>query len=208
MGEQGKINRPEHTAGGSQNKGTEKLQRGAGPSPLEVGGRGEGKGANSAPEKPPPPTWKTGPLFLSKDFLRPNQRRTLGPQREKVRRTWGEGTQASGCLGHSPRREKARRTQGEGAQASGCLNCSGRGRHKPQAQLNPRFCGGPKNWNRTQCRARSMWSSQEPEQGRRGKHRHHCTGQTQCGRNMGSASHTQRYLSAAPCPPRGRTELN
>ena len=49
------------TAGGSQNKGTEKLQRRAGPSPLEVGGSGEGKGANSTPEKPPPPTLQTGP---------------------------------------------------------------------------------------------------------------------------------------------------
>ena len=47
--------------GGSQNKGAEKLQRRAGPSPLEEGGRGEGKGANSAPEKPPPPTRQTGP---------------------------------------------------------------------------------------------------------------------------------------------------
>ena len=63
-------NRPKHTAGGLQNKGTEKLQRRAGPSPLEVGGRGEGKGANSAPEKPPPPTLQTGPRFLSKEFLR------------------------------------------------------------------------------------------------------------------------------------------
>ena len=61
MGERGKINRPEHTAGGSQNKGTEKLQRRAAPSPLEVGGSREGKGANSAPEKPPPPTRQTGP---------------------------------------------------------------------------------------------------------------------------------------------------
>ena len=50
------------TAGGSQNKGTEKLQRGAAPSPLEVGGRGEGKGANSAPETPTPPTRQTGPV--------------------------------------------------------------------------------------------------------------------------------------------------
>ena len=65
-----KINWPKHTSGGSQNKGTEKLQRRAGPSPLEVGGRGEGKGANSAPEKPPPPTLQTGPRFLSKAFLR------------------------------------------------------------------------------------------------------------------------------------------
>ena len=61
MGERGKINRLEHTDGRSQNKGTEKLQRRAGPSPLEVGGRGEGKGANSAPEKPAPPTPQTGP---------------------------------------------------------------------------------------------------------------------------------------------------
>ena len=70
MGEQGKINQPEHTAGNSQNKGTEKLQRRAGPSPLEVGGMGERKGANSAPEKPPLPTLQTGPRFLSKEFLR------------------------------------------------------------------------------------------------------------------------------------------
>ena len=65
-----KINRQKHTADGSQNKGTEKLQRRSSPSPLEVGGRGEGKGANSAPEKPPPPTLQTGPRFLSKEFLR------------------------------------------------------------------------------------------------------------------------------------------
>ena len=57
--------RPKHTAGASQNKGTEKLQRRSGPSPLEVGGRGEGKGANSAPEKLPLPTLQTGPQFLS-----------------------------------------------------------------------------------------------------------------------------------------------
>ena len=82
-----KTNRPEHTAGGSQNKGTEKLQRRASPSPLEVGGRGEGKGANSAPEKPPPPTQQTGPGFLSKDFLRPDRQCALGPRKEKARRT-------------------------------------------------------------------------------------------------------------------------
>ena len=39
-------------------------QRRASPSPLEEGGRGEGKGANSAPEKPPLPTLQTGPWFL------------------------------------------------------------------------------------------------------------------------------------------------
>ena len=89
MGEQGKINRPEHTASTSQNKGTEKLQRRAGPSPLEIGGRGEGKGANSSPKKSSLPTLQIGPRFLSKDFLRPD-RHALGPRREKACRTRGE----------------------------------------------------------------------------------------------------------------------
>ena len=176
MGEQGKINRLEHTASGF--RGTEKLQRRAGPSPLEVGGRKEGKGANSVPEKPPRPTWQTGPWFLSKDFLRPNRRRTLGPRREKVRRAWGEGARGFGCLGRSPRREKARRTRGEVAQTSGCPGrCHGGKRRttpgrthaslwlpgplRPvkthmQAQPNPRCCRGHENWNRTQRRARSI----------------------------------------------------
>ena len=156
MGEQGKINRPEHTAGGSQNKGTEKLQRKTGPSMLEVGGRGEGKGANSAPEKPSPPTLQSGPWFLSKDLLRPNHRRAVGPQREKVCRTRGEGAQASGCLGSSSRRKKAHHTWGECAQAPGCLNHSSRGRHRTQVQPNLRFCGVPESWNCNQRRARSI----------------------------------------------------
>ena len=46
--------------------------------PLEVVSRGEGKGANSAPEKPPPPTLKTGPRFLSKDILRPDSAARTG----------------------------------------------------------------------------------------------------------------------------------
>ena len=138
-----KINQPEHTADRSQNKGTEKLQRRAGPCPLEVGGSGEGTGANSAPEKPPPPTQQTGPRFLSKELLRPDQQHVLGPRREKARRTQGEGAQASGCLSHSPWREKASCIRGKCAEASGCLNCSGRGSHKTQAQPNPRFCEVP-----------------------------------------------------------------
>ena len=83
-----------------------------------------------------------------------------------------------------------------------------RGRHKTQAQPNPRCCGGPENWNCTQRRAHSIQSSREPGQCRRGKHRHPCAGQTQCGRNTGSAPHTQWCLPAAPHPPRSRTELN
>ena len=52
--EREKINRLEHTAGSSQNKGTEQVQRRArrlrtSPAPPEAGGRGEGKGAGSAP---------------------------------------------------------------------------------------------------------------------------------------------------------------
>ena len=153
MGKQEKINQPEHTAGSSQNKETEKLQRRAGPFLLEVGGRGKGKGANSAPEKPPPPTLQTGPLFLSKDFLRPDEWRALGLQRKKAHCTRGECAQASGCLGHSPWREKAHHIRGECGQASGCLNRSGQGRHKMQVQPNLCFCGGPENCNCTQHRA-------------------------------------------------------
>ena len=59
---------------------------------IPAGGRrqGEGKGANSAPKKPPPPTLQTGPRFLSKDFLRPDRRCALGPRREKARCARGE----------------------------------------------------------------------------------------------------------------------
>ena len=88
MGEQGKINRPEHTAGGSQNKGTEKLQRRAGPSPLEAGGGGGERGKLS-PRAATPSHPANRPRFLSKDFQRPDRRRALGPRREKARRTWG-----------------------------------------------------------------------------------------------------------------------
>ena len=62
-----KINRPEHTAGHSQKKGTKQVQRRAcrlrtGPAP-ETGGRGEGKGAA-------PTALQTGLQFLIKDLLR------------------------------------------------------------------------------------------------------------------------------------------
>ena len=52
---EGKINRLEHTAGGSQNKGTEKLQRRAGPSPLEEGRRqGGGERGKLSPREATP----------------------------------------------------------------------------------------------------------------------------------------------------------
>ena len=40
------------------------------PAPPEAGGRGEGKGANSAPKMASPTTLQTGLQFLTKDFLR------------------------------------------------------------------------------------------------------------------------------------------
>ena len=85
----GEINRPEHTAGGSQNKGTEKLQRRSGPSPLEVGGGGGERGKLS-PREATPSHPANRPRVLSEDFLRPDRRRTLGPQREGARRACGE----------------------------------------------------------------------------------------------------------------------
>ena len=73
--EREKINRPEHIAGRSQNKGTEQVQRRArrlwtGPAPLETGGRGEGKGAGSAPRTTAPTALQTGLQSLIKDLLR------------------------------------------------------------------------------------------------------------------------------------------
>ena len=57
-----KIDRAEHTASGSQNKGTEKLQEGAAPSPLEVGGRGRGKGQTQPQRSHPLPPGKQAPV--------------------------------------------------------------------------------------------------------------------------------------------------
>ena len=49
---------------------TEELAGGTAHPPPEAGGRGEGKGANSAPERAPPTKLQTGSQFLTKDFLR------------------------------------------------------------------------------------------------------------------------------------------
>ena len=59
---EGRIDRPEHTAAGSQNKGTEKLQRRAAPSPLEVGGGGRGKGQTQPQRSHPLPPGKQAPV--------------------------------------------------------------------------------------------------------------------------------------------------
>ena len=56
------------TKGLSKSGGASRLR--TGPAPPEAGGRGEGKGANSAPEAASPTTLQTVLRFLTKDFLR------------------------------------------------------------------------------------------------------------------------------------------
>ena len=70
-----KINRPEHTAGSSQNKEIEQVQRRArrlqtSPDPPETGGREAGKGAGLAPRTASPTALQTGLQSLTKDLLR------------------------------------------------------------------------------------------------------------------------------------------
>ena len=59
--------------------------------PIPTGGRrqGEGKGENS-PREATPSHPANRPRFLSKDFLRPDLWRALGPRREGARRARGE----------------------------------------------------------------------------------------------------------------------
>ena len=125
-----------------------------------------------------------------------------------MRRACGEAAQASGCLGRSPRREKARRIWGEGAQTSGCLNRSGRVRHKTQAQRIRTFVEDPKtgtalNAGPAPYRAAESLSSVDGESTDtpvRGK-------LSVAGTWRVLPTHSD-YLSAVPCPPRSRTELN
>ena len=56
------------TKGLSKSRGASRLR--TGPAQPEAGGRGEGKGANSAPKTASPTTPQTGLQFLTKDFLR------------------------------------------------------------------------------------------------------------------------------------------
>ena len=88
-----KINRPEHTAGSSQNKEIEQVQRRArrpqtSPDPPETGGREAGKGAGLAPRTASPTALQTGLQFLIKD-LRFWMVDTL---RERSGETQGTGT--------------------------------------------------------------------------------------------------------------------
>ena len=82
-------------AGGSQSKGTEKLQRRAAPSPLEGGGRGRERGKLS-PREATPSHPAHRPRVLSEDSLRPDRRRAEASQGRGAARPW-RGSQASGC---------------------------------------------------------------------------------------------------------------
>ena len=119
--------------------------------PPEAGGRGERKGANSAPETASPTKLQTGFQSQTKDFLRfwmvdihqegcsqrsapRRETRHTGPARWKLRLGLGGG---KSCC-----------TWGECTnQAPGCLSCSDWGRHKTQAQPSLCLCGVPKNLN-------------------------------------------------------------
>ena len=127
------VNRSKHTASHSQNKGSEQVQRRAsllrtGPA-LPAGGRGKGKGANSAPRTASPHHTANRPPVSNQrlpEIL--DDRRSLGGSRLNIRCTHPTGT--GGNWGWGRGGEKAPHTWGErGHQAPGCLICSGRGRH-------------------------------------------------------------------------------
>ena len=93
--EREKINRPEHSAGNLQNKGSEQVQGRAslqwtGPDPPEAGGRGQGKGAGSAPRTAAPTALQTGLQFLTTDLLRRSW--MVDIRREGHSETQGAGT--------------------------------------------------------------------------------------------------------------------
>ena len=116
--EREKINRPEHTVGRSQDKGTKQVQRRArrlwtGPALPEAGGRGEGKGVGSAPRTAAPTALQTGLQFLIKDLLRFWK---VDICREGHGETQGAGV--GGYWGWGRGEQKARHTRGECAQSS------------------------------------------------------------------------------------------
>ena len=155
--EREKINRPNtlpavhRTKGWSKPRGASQLW--TGPAPPEAGGRGEGKGAGSAPRTASPTTLQTGLQFLTKDFLRfwmvdiagrvTARHKAQAPDRR--RRELGLGTRRGEGALH-PGRVRL--------QAPGCLSLSGgEGAKRRCSRVRT---GEPEGWNRLQRGAGSM----------------------------------------------------
>ena len=211
--EREKINRPNtlpavcRTKGLSKSRGASRLR--TRPSPPEAGGKGEGKGANSAPEMASPYHTVNRPPVSNQrlpEIL--DGRHPPGGSWLNTRRMHPTGNWVWGNWGWGRGGEKGHRARGECArQAPGCLSFSGWGRHKTQVQWSPRFPGVPENWNRTPRRVRSIYSSQESQQRRRGEHTPVSGANPVWLEHCECSPHTQRYLPAAHRPSRSRTEL-
>ena len=129
-----KINRPEHTAGCSQNKGTEQVQRRArklraNPALLETGGREVGKGAGSAPkDNSPYRTANRPPVSNQRPPETLDGRHPPGGSRRDTGRRHPTSTGRDWGRGHGG--QKAHCTWGERArQAPGCLSRSAQKAH-------------------------------------------------------------------------------
>ena len=105
-------------------------------------------------------------------------------------------------LGLGPRRGEGAPHRGECArQAPGGLSCSGGEGTKRRPNRVRTFEENPRTGtarNAGPAPYGAAWSLSSVD----GESTHPRAGRTQCGRNTGSAPHTQRYLSAAPLPPR------
>ena len=158
---------------------TEQFQRRAhrqwtGPSPAggrqEAGGRGKGqtlpqrRHPYQTANRPPVSNQRRPEILDGRHQPRGSQPEISFPKQTQGTPDWRTRKLRLGCGGEgAPHPGRVRQS------SSWLPELLGRGRHKTQAQSSLCFCGGPENWNRTQRRARSLQSSREPEQCRRGK---------------------------------------
>ena len=175
-----KINRPEHTASRSQNKGSEQVQRRARrvwtrPAPPEAGGRGEGNGAGSGPKdripyrtaNRPPVSNQRPPEILDGRHPPGGSQRDTG-RTHQTGGDWGWGCGGEKVHARDWRGWKLRLgpRRGEGArQAPGCLSRSDGEGTKRRCRRVRAFVEHPRA-RTAQRRARAIESSREPEQRR------------------------------------------
>ena len=215
--EREKINWPEHTAGCSQNKGTEQFQRRSSwrrtdPSPTR--GRrqgGEERGKLGPRDSTPYQTANRLPVS--------NQRRPeildgrhppggLRLEANSWEQTQGTSDWSARKLRLGPRRGEGAPHRGEcTCQAPGCLSCSGgegtkRRPNWVRAFVEYRKTGIARNSGPAPYRAAGSLSSVDGESTRAVE-----WGQTQCDGNAASAPHTRQWHSSAvPLPPHSTTE--